>query len=142
MLEAIQISGAVRVPLAAMQVKAVRSGGPGGQNVNKVSSKIELRVDLGLIEGLDERALERLRERVRNQLDGEGRWLLTSSLTRDQSANLEDACAKVARAVRECLVAPIPRRPTRPTHGSKLRRVAAKKITGARKQARGNKDWD
>ena len=142
MLEPIQVSEAVRVPAAALQVKAVRSGGPGGQNVNKVSSKIELRVDLGLIEGLDERALDRLRQRVRNQLDGEGRWLLTSSLTRDQSANLEDARAKVAKAVREALVAPIPRRPTKPTHGSKLRRVAAKKITGARKQARGNKDWD
>jgi len=142
MLEPIQVSDAVRVPGAAMQVKAVRASGPGGQNVNKVSSKIELRVDLGLIEGLDPAALERLRQTLRNQLDGEGRWLLTSSLTRDQSVNLEDARTKVARAVAAALRAPTPRRPTRPTHGSKLRRVAAKKLTGARKQARGTKDWD
>jgi ribosome-associated protein len=142
MLDPIEISAAVRVPAAALQMKAVRSGGPGGQNVNKVSSKIELRVDLALIEGLDEGSLDRLRQRVRNQLDAEGRWLLTSSLTRDQSANLEDARAKVSKAVREAMVAPIPRRPTRPTHGSSLRRVAAKKITGARKQARGTKDWE
>jgi ribosome-associated protein len=142
MLEAIQISDTVRVPGAAMQVKAVRSGGPGGQNVNKVSSKIELRVDLGLIEGLDPGSLERLRHLVRNQTDAEGRWLLTSSLTRDQSANLEDARAKVEKMVLAALKAPVIRRPTRPTHGSKLRRVAAKKLTGARKQARGSRDWD
>jgi ribosome-associated protein len=142
MLEAIPISETVRVPAAALQMKAVRAGGPGGQNVNKVASKVELRVDLGLIEGLDAGSLERLRAKVRNQTDGDGRWVLTSSLTRDQSANLEDARDKVARAVREALVAPIPRRPTRPTHGSKLRRVTAKKLTGARKQDRGKKDWD
>ena len=142
MLEPIPISDTVRVPGTALQMKAVRAGGPGGQNVNKVSSKVELRVDLDLIEGLDPAALERLRQAVRNQLDGEGRWLLTSSLTRDQGANLEDARGKVARAVQQALVAPIPRRPTRPTHGSKLRRVAAKKQTSARKQDRRTKDWD
>ncbi len=141
-MEPIQISGTVRVPAAAMQMKAVRAGGPGGQNVNKVASKVELRVDLGLIEGLDPAARERLRLRLRNQTDGDGRWLLTSSLTRDQAANLEDARNKVARAVQEAMVAPIPRRATRPTHGSKLRRVAAKKLTGARKQDRRSKDWD
>jgi ribosome-associated protein len=142
MLDPILISDTVRVPGTAMQMKAVRAGGPGGQNVNKVSSKIELRVDLGLIEGLDPASLERLRQLVRNQTDADGCWLLTSSLTRDQRANLEDARGKVAKAVQTAMVAPIIRRPTRPTHGSKLRRVTAKKLTGARKQARGNKDWD
>jgi ribosome-associated protein len=142
MLDPILIGDTVRVPGTAMQMKAVRAGGPGGQNVNKVSSKIELRVDLGLIEGLDPASLERLRQLVRNQTDADGCWLLTSSLTRDQRANLEDARAKVAKAVQTAMVAPIIRRPTRPTHGSKLRRVTAKKLTGARKQARGTKDWD
>jgi ribosome-associated protein len=142
MIEPIQINGTVRVPAAALQMKAVRAGGPGGQNVNKVASKVELRVDLGLIEGLDPAALERLRLRVRNQLDADGRWLLTSSLTRDQSANLEDARAKVAQAVAAALKAPVPRHATRPTHGSQLRRVAAKKLTGARKKDRRTRDWD
>ena len=142
MLEPIPITEGVRVPGIALQMKAVRSGGPGGQNVNKVSSKIELRVDLELIEGLDPASLARLRAKVRNQLDGEGRWMVSSSRTRDQLQNLEDARSKVAAAIVEALKAPIPRRPTKPTHGSKLRRVSAKKITGARKQERGNKDWD
>ena len=142
MLEPLPITETVRVPAKAMQMKAVRAGGPGGQNVNKVASKVELRVDLALIEGLDPGSLERLRQRVHNQTDADGRWIVTSSLTRDQSLNLADARAKVAQIIAEALKAPIPRRPTRPTHGSKLRRVSAKKITGARKQDRGNKNWD
>jgi ribosome-associated protein len=142
MAEAIPITGAVLVPAGAQQVKAVRAGGPGGQNVNKVASKVELRVDLALIEGLEEAARERLRAAVRNQLDAEGRWVLTSSRTRDQSLNLEDVRAKVVRAVLKALEAPTPRRPTRPTRGSKERRVAAKKRTGERKQSRSGRGWD
>lgn len=140
-MDPIVINPTVRVPGAALQMKAVRAGGPGGQNVNKVSSKVELRVDLDLIEGLEPEALARLRAHLRNRLDADGRWVLTSSRTRDQAANLEDARAKVAEAVAACLEAPVPRRPTRPTRGSQARRVDAKKRTGARKQDR-TKRWD
>ena len=142
MLEAIRVNDAVRVPGAALQMKAVRSGGPGGQNVNKVASKVELRVELELIEGLDPEALERLRRRVRNQLDATGRWVLTSSRTRDQGANLEDARAKIAEAVLACLQAPAPRHPTRPTRASQARRMEAKKRTATRKQGRSSRSWD
>jgi ribosome-associated protein len=141
-MEALVIQGTVCVPGAAFQVKTVRSGGPGGQNVNKVASKVELRVDLALIEGMDPAALDRLKASVRNQLDAEGRWLVTSSRTRDQLLNLEDARQKVADKIEEALKAPIPRRPTRPTRSSKIVRITGKKRVGALKKDRSRKDWD
>ena len=141
-MDALPVTGTVCVPAAAFQVKTVRSGGPGGQNVNKVASKVELRVDLGLIEGLDPASLDRLRAKVRNQLDAEGRWLVTSSKTRDQLLNLEDARAKVARGIEEALKAPILRMPTRPTRSSKRVRLTGKKKVGALKKDRARKDWD
>ncbi|MBP1629000.1 MAG: hypothetical protein H6Q00_3475 [Holophagaceae bacterium] len=142
MAEPIILSEQVRIPAEALRMKAVRSGGPGGQNVNKVASKIELRVDLALIEGLNEGALLRLKGRVRNQLDAEGLWIVTSSRTRDQAANLEDARAKIQAVVAEALKAPVTRHATRPTRGSQIRRVEAKKVIGQRKQARQRKEWD
>lgn len=142
MAEPIFITDQVRIPAEAIRMKAVRSGGPGGQNVNKVASKVELRVDLSQIEGLDEGAMLRLRGRIRNQLDAEGLWIVTSSRTRDQAANLEDARAKIQAIIAEAMKAPVIRRSTRPTRGSQIRRVEAKKAVGQRKQARQKKDWD
>lgn len=136
MAEPIEVAEGVSVPAKAIQTKAVRSGGPGGQNVNKVASKVELRIDLDRIVGLDEGALQRLKHAVRNQLDAEGAWIIVSALTRDQIKNLEDARDKVARAIEKSLHVPKHRTPTRPTRASQNRRVDAKKRTAQIKQGR------
>ncbi len=136
MSDALVVRPGVVVPAEAMDVRAVRSSGPGGQNVNKVASKIELRVDLARVVGLDAGALDRLRAAVANALDAEGWLLVTSQRTRDQRQNLEDAREKVRTAIAKALVRPRTRRKTRPSRGAVERRIGQKKRRGQVKAER------
>jgi ribosome-associated protein len=127
MAEGIEVTESVRIPEAAIEVRSVRASGPGGQNVNKVSSKIELAIDLARIEGLSEDAAERLRKLCENRLDAEGRLRITAQESRDRSRNLETAREKAADLVRKALVVPKERRATRPSRAAKEGRLQVKK---------------
>ena len=129
------------IPAADLSWKAVRSGGPGGQNVNKVASKVELRFDLPGTTALGADVKARLRRIARNRLDADGLILVTSQLTRDQARNLEDARGKLADMIVEALHKPKKRKPTKPSRGAKERRLAEKRQRKEKKQSRGKIDW-
>jgi ribosome-associated protein len=136
MSEPIRIARGVVVPAGAQEWRAVRSSGPGGQNVNKVASKVELRVDLSEISGLDTATRSRLRSQVAARLDGRGRLLVTSQRTRDQIRNLQDAREKVRKLVARAMVVPRPRRLTQPSPAAVERRLRRKKVRGLVKRRR------
>ena len=134
--DAIVITDAVRIPPSALTVHAVRASGPGGQNVNKVATKIDLRVDLAAVEGLSDAARARLRSLARHRLDAAGRLVVTSQATRTQARNLEDARAKVAALVRAALAPPRRRVKTAPPVSAGQRRLTGKKRRAAVKRSR------
>jgi ribosome-associated protein len=140
MLEPIVVRPGVVVLSDALSFRAVRASGPGGQNVNKVSSKVELRVELALITGLDEGARARLRSLCATSLDAEGRLIVVSQVTRDQRRNLEDARDKVRVLIERAMVRPRPRRATRPTRGSVERRLSDKRRRAQTKSVRRDQD--
>jgi len=135
-MEPIELPGGVFVPVSAMSWRAVRSSGPGGQNVNKVASKVELRIDLARIRALSAPVRERLARLAASRLDSTGRLLVTSQRTRDQARNLEDARFKAAALIARALHPPRARVQSTPTRASEERRLAAKRRDAEIKRAR------
>ena len=132
----IRVSDRVLVPESAVETKAVRASGPGGQNVNKLATKIQMWVDLTRVAGFDSDDLTRVRGFLKSRLDADGRLLVMSQVTRDQARNREDCAAKVADLIRAALVRPKVRRRTRPTRASQERRIEAKRRQAARLRER------
>src|SRR4029077_3664138 len=128
------------IPVAALSFRAVRASGPGGQNVNKVSSKVELRVELGSIEGLSAEQRRRLETLARARLDASGGLVVGSQLTRSQAQNLEDARQKIRALVEQALAVPKVRRPTKPTRAARARRLEDKRLQSRKKESRRARD--
>lgn len=136
MPDPIFVEGGILVPAESIEMRAVRASGPGGQNVNKVASKVELRVDLGQIRGMDSTSRLRLHHLVARRLDEAGKLVVTSQRTRDQHHNLQDARRKIHDWIAKALTAPKKRLPSQPTRAALERRLAEKRLRAQRKRER------
>jgi len=130
-------AGSLLIPDSDLSIAFIKSGGPGGQNVNKVSSAVQLRFDLEGCALLDERVKARLRRLAGRRLTDEGAVLLIARGERSQEQNRRDAEARLAALIEAALVEPKVRRPTRPTRASKQRRLEHKTRRSSIKRARG-----
>jgi ribosome-associated protein len=139
-MEDIVVTPRVTIPGDELAISFSRSGGPGGQNVNKVSSKVELRWNPLTSAALSADERSWLIERLRSRLTTDGTLIVTSTATRDQLKNRDDATSKLALIVRAALDRPRPRKPTRPSRSAKRRRVADKRHKAEIKRSRGQRD--
>ena len=124
------------IAAAEIDVAAVRSSGPGGQNVNKVNSKITLRWSPERCEAMPEGWRQRFVARFANRINKDGELVLHSDRFRDQPQNLADARFRLVEMLLECREPPRPRKKTRPTLGSRRRRQKAKTEHSQKKQNR------
>ena len=136
---AIYISDSVAIGAEFLTVKAARSSGPGGQNVNKTATKAELHFDFEHCPALENDVRERLRELARNRMDASGQILITSQKTRSLYANVADAREKLKAMIIKALQPPKHRVATKPSASVRRRRVEQKRKHGESKQRR--QEW-
>ncbi|MFO0909446.1 MAG: alternative ribosome rescue aminoacyl-tRNA hydrolase ArfB [Isosphaeraceae bacterium] len=122
----LRIDDRLAIPLDEFTWEYSRSSGPGGQNVNKVNSKVQLRWKPAESPSLPEPVRQRLLAQIGNKLTGDGELLIASQASRDQGRNVDACLEKLRQLVAAAAHPPRPRRPTRPTRASQERRVESK----------------
>ncbi len=138
-MEDLIINDKITIPSELIKVSAVRSSGPGGQNVNKVSTCVELRFNPKNCSQLSETAIKKLLNLYKNQLDADEAIIITSQRFREQYRNIEDAREKLRLMILESLKVKKKRRPTKPTKASIEDRISKKKIISQKKASRSKK---
>ena len=121
---------------AAARADFSRSGGPGGQNVNKVNTKVTLRISLDALEGLNDAEAVRLRESLSSRITGAGELVIAASEERSQRTNLERAYARMETLIVNAARLPRLRRPTKPSRAAREERLRCKRSRGLKKTER------
>ena len=141
-MKRLDIDGEIAIPARDLSWRATRSSGPGGQNVNKVATKVTLRFDLEGTDALTPAQKRRLRKLAGRRLDADGAVLVSAQAERSQSQNLERARAALRRLVKKALVAPKRRVATKPTRAQRRRRLEDKRRQSEKKRRRGPVEVD
>ncbi len=131
----------VVIPEEALSESFLAATGPGGQNVNKVATAVQLRVDVFRL-GIAPHAYERLKTIAGRRMTSGGELLITARRFRTQDANRQAARARLAKMIADAHIVQARRKATRPSRSAKAKRVDSKKQRGAVKQARGRVDFD
>lgn len=129
------------IPDEDLVVRFARSSGPGGQNVNKVSTKVELRFQLDRTPALTEARKRRLREAYPSHVTSSGEFVLTSDQYRSQARNQSDVLERLAQMLVQIWLPPKPRVKTKPSRAAKRRRLEDKRAQSQRKRERSSKDF-
>ena len=135
-LRGLRVRPGLVIPEAELVVRRTRSGGPGGQNVNKVATRIELEFDVGASAVLTPAEKARLCAKLRPRLSTAGILRIVAQSERTQARNEAEARRRLAELLARALLIPKARRATRPTRASKTERVQAKRHRGDLKRAR------
>lgn len=138
----IVVNERITIPADQFEITAVRSSGPGGQNVNKVATCIELRFNPENCQQLSLPVIRRLLAIAGNRVTSENTIIITSQRYREQYRNLDDACNKLKEMIIRALKPPVVRRPTKPTRSSVENRITQKKQTGQKKSQRKKPDMN
>lgn len=133
----LQVSSSVTIPDRELQVVFVRASGPGGQNVNKVSSAVQLRFSLAESAALSEPVKNRLRHLAGRRLTDDGAILIIARNHRTQEANRREALERLSQLIQQALIAPKKRKATKPSRAARARRMDVKTLRGSTKQRRG-----
>ncbi|MGO4386028.1 alternative ribosome rescue aminoacyl-tRNA hydrolase ArfB [Microvirga sp. 2YAF29] len=133
----IKVTNSISLDEDELQESFIRASGPGGQNVNKVESAVQLRFDVRNSPSLPEDVKERLERIAGKRLTNDGVLIITAQRFRMQERNREDAVNRLVELIRQATERPKPRRPTRPTLASKKRRLEAKGRRSEIKKGRG-----
>jgi ribosome-associated protein len=136
------ITGSIELGDDELEWKFIRSSGPGGQNVNKVASAVQLRFRLLENTSLPAVVKNRLRRLAGQKLNDDGSILIFARGERSQEQNRRDALARLTGMIQAAMIEPKIRRKTKPTRASKERRIDSKKRRGSTKEGRSTRNWD